>query len=798
LRRPAFVAVAVLTLALGIGASSSIFTVVNAVVLRPLPYPQPDSLVMVLEQNLQRGWVWYTVSPANFLDWQQETDTFQAMAAYSLYADTGYNLTGEGAPERILTSAVTADFFRVFQAAPFLGRGFAAGEDEPGADDVVVLSHGLWQRRFGGDPQILDRTLLMDGRPHRVIGVMGPEFRYPATTELWLPLAFDAQQRSNRLIRSLFVVARLQAGVGLEEAQVRMKGLAGRLEAAYPEANAGFGVVIHRLHDRVVGDVRPALIVLLVAVACLLLIACANVANLILTRASERARELTLRQALGASRQRLSALLLVESLVLAALGGLLGLILAWAATRTLVALAPARLPRLEEVTVDGRVLLFTLLAALVTAVLFSLAPLAKLRHLSLVAGLRAGSRGAGDGPASGRLRQSIIAAQVAFALMLLVAAGLAARSFLRLQDQELGFRPQGLLSMQLALPAEKYADAGAQGLFFSELVARAEAQPGVKAAAVTSWLPFASVTMDWDFHVEGRPPRKLDDTVVAGFRAVSSTYFEAMGITLRQGRLLAATDRQDSPTVVVINETMARRFWNGEEAVGQHLVLGDLVQKMLPGLPLKAEVVGVVADVKQTGLALPVEPEMYVPFPQYCLGNMFLVVRSNGDPARLTGALRHQIQIIDPAQPIYDIKPMAQRIGESVADSRLTVLLLGLFSLLALILAAVGIYSVISYTMSQRTREIGIRIALGAERRDVLGWVLRQGLLPPLVGIFLGLLGAAVFSRLLAGFLFEVSPWDATTFLTIPLFLLSVSLLAAFIPALRISRTDPLRALQQD
>ena len=795
-KHPGFVALAVVTLALGIGATSAIFTAFNAVVLRPLPYPDAQELVMVLEQNLQRGWQWYTVSAANFRDWSREDEIFEAVAAYSLYSDTGYNLSGGGPPERVVTTAATAEFFEVFRAGPRLGRTFLPEEDEPGNDRVVVLGHGLWQRRFGGDQKILDRSVYLDGVAHRVVGVMGPEFRYPAETELWLPLAFDAREAANRTIRSLFVVARLQDGVSLDQAQVRMTALGKQLEEAYPASNSGFGIVLHSLHERVVGGVRAALLILLSAVGFLLLIAAANVANLMLVRAASRASEMALRQALGAGRRHLVRQLLTEGLVLAGLGGVSGLLLAVVGGRTLLAFAPRRLPRLEEIQWGGQAVIFTLGVSLATALVFSLAPLARLSRGRLATGLRTGGRGGDRG--RGRLRQVLVVSQVAFALLLLLGAGLTARSLMRLQGEEVGFEARGLLTMQLALPEGKYPNPDAQGLFFSELLARAARQPGVRAAAVTSWLPFASTPLDWDFHIKGRPPETLDDTVAAGIRSVSPGYFEAMGIPILAGRSLDASDHKDSVGVVVINQTMARLFWGGEDPVGEHLVLGDLVKELLPGLPLEAQIIGVVGDVKQTALQLPAGPEMFVPSTQYGFGEMFLVVRAAEDPLRLTGSLRREIAAIDPVQPVFDTKTQQERVEESVAEPRMTAILLGAFAFLALLLAAVGIYGVITYTMSQRRREIGLRMALGASRRRIVGWVLAHGLLPAVAGLLVGLVGALLLTRTLRALLFEISPTDPLTFLSVAVLLLAVSALACLIPAIRTSRLDPQQALRQD
>lgn len=797
-RNPGFTAVALLTLALGIGASTTIFSVVNTVLLRPLPYEGSERIVQLFERNLERGWIWYPVSPANFKDWRDGAQSFEGLAAYALYTDTGYNLTGGAEPERVTTTAVTAGFFDVFGTPALLGRTFRPEEDEPGQGRVVVLSYGLWQRRFGGEEGILERTVTMDGDTYRVVGVMPPSFQFPKTTELWLPQSFTQEEWANRTVRTQHTVARLRPGVSLEQAQAEMATLTAALAGQYPDSNAGFSAVIYTLYERTVGQVRSYLVLLFAAVAGLLLIACANVANLLLARASARSGEFALRRSLGAGRLRLGRQLVTESVVLAFLGGLLGLLFAWFAGRWLVVVAPGHIPRIEELTIDGRVLTFALLASLVTGLLFGLAPAVSLTRGTLYALLKDGGRGGGTGSTAGLLRRGVVVLEVAFALVLLVVAGLMMKSFLKAIEADLGFSPERVLTLQVALPESRYPEPARQVDFYRRVIEKVGALPQVQDAGATSWLPLASLGFNWDFFVEGDPPQSLEDVVVSGFRSVSPGYFEALGIPVTAGRGFTERDREDAAPVVVINRTMARQFFADVEPIGQHLVMGSKLVGVFPGLPIVGEVVGVVGDVRQSELDLPPEPEMYVPMAQYNFPANYLVLRTAGEPGGVAEAVRQAVLEVDPGQPVFDVKTMETRLAETVSQPRLYALILTAFAAVALLLASVGIYGVMAYGVVQRRREIGMRLALGAQREQVLRLVVGQGLRLAALGLALGLVLVAVSTFLLRSLLFEFVPSDLSVIAGVTVVFAVVSVLATLVPALRASRVDPMVALRYD
>ncbi|MEM9291844.1 MAG: ABC transporter permease [Acidobacteriota bacterium] len=797
-RQPGFTAIVFLTLGLGIGASTAIFTVVNSVLLKPLPYEDSDRLVKVFEQNLERGWAWYSVSPANFLDWREKSSAFEDLAAYSLYSGTGYNLTGDdGEPERIETTAVTQGFFEIFRVQPAQGRTFSAAEDTDGGEKVVVLSHGLWQRRFGADPRILEQFIELDSVPYRVVGVMKPGFSYPGSTDLWLPRAFTQEERNQRTVRTENVVGRLLPNVSPEQGQEQLDAIAQGLEQEYPTSNAGFTIVLFTLYERTVENLRPALLLLLAAVGTLLLIACANVANLLLARASARRTELAVRGALGAGRSRLVRQMLIESLVLGLGGGLLGLVVAWGSVKLLVARAPAHIPRVEEIGIDLRVLLFALLSAVVTSLLFGLAPVAQGFTKNLFETLRSGGR---SGAGGGLLRQGVVVVEVAGALVLLVTAGLMIRSFLTVMAVDPGFEPKGVMTLQLSMAESRYPDMRGQAEMVRQLESEVTALPQVEAVGATSWLPLATAQdYTFDFFPEGRPPDSLDDVLTTGFRAVSPDYFQAMGIDKELGRFLTPRDRDGALKVAVINRTMARQYWPDQSPLGARVVVGSLLADSFPNLPLTVEIVGVVQDVSQQGLDRAPGPELFVPLAQYTFPNVYLTARAqSGDAEGLTNPIRNGVRNVDPFQPIYDVQSMEERLAASVSQPRLNMLLLALFAAVALFLAAVGIYGVLSYSVAQRRREMGLRMALGSSRSGVLKLVVLEGLKLALVGLIAGTASALLFARWLSSQLYEVSPFDPFTLGAVVALLALVSFIASVVPALRASRVDPLVALRYD
>jgi putative ABC transport system permease protein len=785
-RQPGFAAVAVLTLALGVGANTAIFSVVNAVLLRPLPFAEPDQLVRVYEKRPKLGRTRNVVSAPDFIDWRGQSQTFDSMAAYNGW---GASLTGDGEPQRITGALASADLFRVLRAEPMLGRAFAAEEDRPGAPRVVVISHGLWRRRFGADPSAVGKAVTLGGEPYTVVGVMPPAFQFPdPETEVWAPLALDPQDQSSRGSHYLSVVARLKTGVTREQAQAEMDAIAGRLEQQY-QVNTGHGVNVFALHDEVVGGVRKSLFVLLGAVGFVLLIACANVANLLLARGAARQAEIAVRTALGASRWRVVRQLLTESLLLFVWGGALGLLLAVWGVDLFVALSPPGTPRVHEIRADAWVFGFTFLVSLATGVVFGLLPALQASKPDLHAALKEGGRDRLGGGSRTRLRGLLVVAEVASAVVLLVGAGLLLKSFVRLRQVSPGFDTANVLTMQLSLPPSRYRDGASQAAFFRQLLQRVEALPGVRAAGAVAGLPLTGNMASRYFEIEGRPPRPAGEGLNANFNLASPGYFRALGVPLVSGRQFDERDASGAPEVVVVNETMARRFWPDEDPLGKRLRIANNPWRT---------VVGVVADVKNDGLSAEPKPEMFYPLLQSPLPFMTLVVRTDTDPKTLAAAVGREVRAVDADEPVYDVKTMDERLAESVSPQRLTTLLVGVFAALAMTLAGVGIYGVISYSVAQRTREMGVRMALGAQKGDVLKLVLRQGLLLALAGVLIGLAGAFALTRVMSGLLYGVSVTDPATFAGVAVMLTAVALVACLVPALRAARVDPMVALRYE
>ncbi len=796
-RSPGFTAVAVATLALGIGATTAIWSIVDGVLLRPLPFPAPERLAAVWMTGGSGG-ERYPMSVADLRDWRARN---RAFAQVSAFVDTRFALTGEGEPEQLSGAWVTSNFFATLGIRPLLGRAPSAEDDRPAAEAAVVLSHGLWQRRFGADPRVVGRTIALDGNRRTVLGVMPAGLAFPPAgagpVQLWTVLKDEAPPRRGPYF--LHGLARLAPGVTLGQAEAELAVLGRTLERDNPLTNAGASFAAAPLAEHLVGGVRPALLVLLGAVGFVLLIAAANVANLLLVRAAGREREMALRAALGAGRGRIVRQLLTESVLLAAAGAGVGLLLAWWGVELLPRLAPDALPRLDAVALDGRVLAFTALLTAATGLLFGLAPALQGSRRDLHGGLKEGSRGS-EGRGRLRLRRLVVASEVAAALVLLVGAGLLLASYWRLQGTSAGIRPAGVWTTQVELPTARYGEDRQVVAFYRELLARIEALPGVRSAGIGISLPPHLLTITDGFTPEGHavPPGQSAPLAVLDF--VSPGYFQTLGVPLLAGRPFGPADREGAPTVVLVNQTLARRYFP-QGAVGRRLKIGG------PERPENSwmEIVGVVADVKYGGLAAPAEPAYYLPAAQAAWQGMHLVVRSDDGAdgrdsaaAGLAANVRQTIRALDRDLPVAAVRPLGGLVSESIAAPRLRTQLIGAFGALALVLAAIGIYGVLAYTVAQRTREVGIRMALGAGRGGVTRLVLSEILGVVLGGLAVGLAAAFALTRLLRGLLFEVAPTDPRIFVGVPLLLAVCALLAAYLPARRAAAVEPVVALRSE
>jgi len=794
-KSPGFTAVAVLTLALGIGANTAIFSVVNAVLLRQLPYKDPERLVMVWESYRARGRATNVISLADFIDWRQRNTVFEQMAAF---ADWSANLTGVETPEEVRIQIASTNLFSLLGVQPMMGRTFLEEDGKEGQNRVVILSYGFWLRRMGGDPGVLDKTILLDGRKYTVIGVMPPGFQLfvragtmvPKPAELWLPYVFTEQFRVRRG-RFAMAVAKLKPGVTLQQAQAEMNGIATQLEQEYPDFNKGWGVKVVPLREQFVGELRRALLVLSAAVGFVLLIACANVANLLLARAASREREIAIRAALGAGRARMLRQLLTESVLLSVAGGALGVVLALWGTELLLAVTPPELLSLGGVSVDARVLGFTFGVSVLTGIIFGLLPAVLASRPNLNESLKEGGR-AGEGAHRGRARSVLVSAEVALALVLLICSGLLIRSLGRLVAVDPGFDPRNLLTVKMSLPGSKYGTEQQRIAFYRELLARVRQIPGVVAAGANAFVPFTGPGSATGFTIEGGPkPLKAEEPVV-DVRVADSDYFRAMRIPLVKGRLFSEREMTEASHVVIISETFARQYFPDVDPIGQRVTIE------MSDNPVPSEIIGVVGDVKHAGLDVAPRAMSYWPHPELAFPFMTLVVRTSGNPLSVVNAIREQVKALDPDQPIADARTMEQLLGESTARARFSTVLLGVFAGLALALAAVGIYGVMAYAVAQRTHEIGIRLALGAQPRDIVGLVVRQGMLLAVAGVAAGLMGAFAATRFLESLLFEIPPTDLPTFVGIPVLLSAVALVACWIPARRATRVEPVVALRYE
>jgi putative ABC transport system permease protein len=786
MKTPGFTAVAVITLALGIGANAAIFSVVNATLLRPLPFDDPDRLIKVTETKLPQ-FPEFSVSPGNFLDWKKQNTVFERLVATQ---DASLNLVDVGDPERLRVDRVTDGFFAMLGARPQLGRDFLPEEDQPERANVVILSHGLWQRRFGGDPNIVNRAITLSGRSYTVIGVAPAGFRFgDGGAELWAPMAFTAEQAQQHGAHYVSAIGRLKPGATLAQARSEMSLIADRLAKQYPDANTGWNVKLTPLLEFTVRDIKPALLVLLGAVAFVLLIACANVANLLLARAAAREKEIAIRTSLGAGRARIARQLLTESVLLAAAGGAAGLVIAKWGMKLLLALAPENLPRMSDVSLDGRALAFTAALTLLTGIGFGIFPAWQASKPNLNETLKDAGRGSTDEGRRRLIRGALVVMEVALALVLLVGAGLLIKSFLRLRSVDPGFNPDNALTMGISLPQRKYPEENQKLAFYTQLLEKVAALPGVQAAGAVQVAPLSGDGFVLGFMIEGRPPYPAGDEPSTNYYSVSPGYFKAIGIPLLRGRLFTERDRKDTTRVVIINETMAKRFFPGEDPIGKriHVTMGPVLYR---------EIVGIVGDVKHDGLEEQTGAQTYEPYAQQPFSGMTLIARTAGDPARLSGAIRGEVLKIDKEQPVSNIRTLKDFLSTAVAQQRFSVLLLGIFAAVAMTLACVGIYGVLSYSVTQRRREIGVRMALGAARRDVLRLVIGHAMLLTLTGVAIGLGAAFALTRAMSTLLFGVSATDPTTFGLIALLLVAVALLAALVPARRATKVDPMVALR--
>jgi putative ABC transport system permease protein len=791
LKRPGFTAIAVLTLALGIGANSAIFSSIYALLINPLPFPNQDRVVAIWDKNPSRGVQHNEVSMANYLDWRAQNQSFEHLALERWWST---NLTAGNTPERVQGFLVTADFFDVLGVKPVRGRNFAEEENQPGKDTVAIITDSLWQRRFGSDPSIVNKTITTNGIVRTVIGVLPADFNYPKGAEVYAPISLTPELMKSRQSHSFYVIGRLKPGVSLQNAQAEMDTITARLAAQYPETNVGLGATVYPIVADTVRVYATAIWVMMAAVGFVLLIACANVANLMLARATGRQKELALRAALGASRWRIVRQLVVESLVIALIGGAAGVLVAFWGIELLRSGNPGEASKYaagwNHLGINFPVLAFTLGISLLSGLLFGLAPAWHVSKPELNDALKEGGRQTTSG--SHRLRSLLVVSEIALSLVLLVGAGLMFRSFLALLNTSPGFNPEGVLTMSLNLPFAKYKEDAQRAAFYSELVQRVKTLPGVQSAAVVNYVPLGGSNSSDAFLIEGTPEPPPGQENDGRYRVCTPDYFQTMGISILKGRSFTDQDNAKSKPVIIVNETLAQRYWPNGDALGKRIRFYGPLERA-PWM----EIVGIVQDVKHE-LNLPVTPDYYLPHAQDSWNAMVLVARTSVEPQSMAASIRQQVLAIDKDQPVFDVRTMHEVRAISVAVYSFGSATMGIFAIVALVLAAIGIYGVMAFAVTQRTQEIGIRMALGARALDVLKMVVKTGMSLATIGVIAGLVGAFAITRLMSSLLFGVSPTDAMTFALVAAGLLLVALLACYIPARRATKVDPLVALRYE
>lgn len=788
-KSPAFTFVVLLTLALGIGANTAIFSFANGILLRPLPYPQSDRLVVLDETALKRGVNSMSVSYPNYLDWQQQNTVFEGIGA--CYGTSRFALSGTGQPEELRGSYISHGLLEVLRVTPILGRTFTEAEDIDGQDGVVILGYDLWQRRFGGQPNILGQKILFNNFPRTVVGVMPPGFKFPEVSELWAPLALTTKTFT-RTDHGLSSIARLKDNVTVEQAQAEMNVIASRIEQENPVTNEGLGVSVKTLHQNLSGDYRQALLILLGVVGCVLLVACVNVANLMLARASARQKEVALRSALGASRWRVIQQLLIESLILAAGGGILGLVLSVWALRVLLQSIPIKLPFWMNFSLDFRVLGFTAAVTMLTGLIFGVVPALQSSRVDLNDALKEGGRGSGNA-VRGRSRSLLVVTEIALSLVLLVGAGLMIRSFLRLRSVDVGVNPRGVMTAMIILPRMKYSEGPQRAAFFKQLVERVKAIPGVAGAGATGTLPLGGMFWGRSLTVEGFPVMSVGQAPMIQHTVVTPGYFQTMGIPMLYGRDFTDADAKGATLVTIIDERLARKYWPNEIPLGKRVRFGP---------PEDNEpwhtIIGVVSAVRHQRMQEDTAESVYLPHLQIPTSGMALVVRATSDAGSVVPAIRSAVSGLDPDIPVNEVAPMEKVIAESIWQPRLYAALFAVFAAGALILAVIGIYGVMAYLVVTRTHEIGVRMALGATARDVFKFIVGRGMKLTVIGVLLGVGGAYGLTRLMRGLLFNTSTTDPLVFVLISLLLTLVAFLACYIPARRATKVDPLVALRYE